>query len=136
MGGRSVDRGLALQSSTSLAILPLLRVQPGRSLSGAVFIPRTAANSHHAERLAGLARKLIVPISPGSLYGFLMSSLITLFPLYLKQMNVDEGQMGSIITAVIGGTLISQVPIGRAADRFGKRRTLVICSLVLASRSR
>ena len=98
----------------------------------AAFIPRTAANSHRAERLAGLARKLVVPISAGSLYGFLMSSLITLFPLYLKQMNVDEGQMGSIITAVIGGTLISQVPIGRAADRFGKRRTLIVCSLVLA----
>jgi len=100
-------------------------------LAGA-FIPRAAADSHHAERLTGLARKLIVPISAGSLYGFLMSSLITLFPLYLKQMGVDEGQMGSIITAVIGGTLISQVPIGRAADRFGKRKTLIVCSLGLA----
>ena len=122
----------------------LFKVQPhlpfflcfGFSITAAIlaaaFVPRTAANSHHAERLTGLVRKLMVPISAGSLYGFLMSSLITLFPLYLKQMRVDEGQMGSIITAVIGGTLISQVPIGRAADRFGKRKTLIVCSLGLA----
>jgi MFS family permease len=40
--------------------------------------------------------------------------------------------MGGIITAVIVGTILSQVPIGRAADRFGKRRTLLVCAVLLA----
>jgi len=39
--------------------------------------------------------------------------------------------MGSIITAVIIGTIVSQVPIGHAADRFGKRKTLLSCTVLL-----
>jgi MFS family permease len=103
------------------------------AILAAGFIPATSSSSHHAEHQSGLAGKLIVPISAGALYGYMMSSLVTLFPLYLKNINIEERQMGSILTAVIGGTLISQVPIGRAADRFGKRRTLLVSSLVLAS---
>lgn len=98
------------------------------------FIPRTASNSHRLRGLFdGLSVRLVTPVSAGALYGYLMSSLVTLFPLYLRGINVDEGQMGSVITAVIAGTLLSQVPIGRAADRFGKGRTLMVCSLILTA---
>jgi MFS family permease len=96
------------------------------------FVPNTGSDSHEVEGLlAGISSKILVPISAGALYGYLMSSLVTLFPLYLKAMGVTEKQMGVILTAVIGGTIASQVPIGRAADRFGKRRTLLVCSVVL-----
>jgi MFS family permease len=61
-----------------------------------------------------------------------MSSLVTLFPLYLKrEIKVPEAGMAGIITAVIIGTIISQVPIGHAADRFGKRKTLLTCTVLL-----
>jgi MFS family permease len=61
-----------------------------------------------------------------------MSSLVTLFPLYLKrEIRVPEAGMAAIITSVIIGTIISQVPIGHAADRFGKRKTLLICTVLL-----
>jgi MFS family permease len=40
--------------------------------------------------------------------------------------------MGVIITAVIMGVLISQVPLGKAADHFGKRKTLLFCTSILA----
>jgi MFS family permease len=61
-----------------------------------------------------------------------MSSLVTLFPLYLKrEIKVPEAGMAAIITAVIIGTIVSQVPIGHAADRFGKRKTLLICTVLL-----
>ena len=100
--------------------------------SAAIFIPSLSSDIHHATRPFGLTKKLLTPVSAGALYGYLMSSLVTLFPLYLRQINVAEGQMGSIITAVIVGTMISIVPIGRAADRFGKRRTLLACAVVLA----
>src|SRR6185436_5893407 len=39
--------------------------------------------------------------------------------------------MAAIITAVIIGTIVSQVPIGHAADRFGKRKTLLVCTVLL-----
>jgi MFS family permease len=99
----------------------------------AAFIPHMGSSSHRVKGIfTGLSRQLVVPVSAGALYGYLMSSLVTLFPLYLKELGVKEEQMGTIITAVIAGTILSQVPIGRAADRFGKRATIVACAVALS----
>jgi MFS family permease len=104
------------------------------AILAAGLIPSTDSISHSAHDLGRkLTLKIIVPVAAGALYGYLMSSLVTLFPLYLKdQLSIAETEMGGIITAVIVGTILSQVPIGRAADRFGKRRTLLVCSLLLS----
>ncbi len=103
------------------------------ALLAASLIKKAPLGSHHDEAiLSVLSSTIIVPISAGALYGYLMSSLVTLFPLYLKrEIKVPEAGMGAIITAVILGTIISQVPIGHAADRFGKRKTLLICTVLL-----
>jgi MFS family permease len=97
------------------------------------MIQKSPIGSHHGEALLSVVSpKIIVPISAGALYGYLMSSLVTLFPLYLKrEIKVPEAGMAAIITAVIIGTIISQIPIGRAADRFGKRKTLLTCTILL-----
>ena len=98
------------------------------------LIKKAPPGSNHGEAVFSvLSPRIIVPISAGALYGYLMSSLVTLFPLYLKRdLNVSETGMAGIITAVIVGTIVSQVPIGRAADRFGKRKTLLVCTVMLA----
>jgi MFS family permease len=103
------------------------------ALLAAGLIRKAPGGSHHGEAiLSVLSSNIIVPISAGALYGYLMSSLVTLFPLYLKrEIKVPEAGMAGIITAVIIGTIISQVPIGHAADRFGKRKTLLSCSVLL-----
>lgn len=99
------------------------------------LIKKMPSKSHHGDTgIRVLSAKILVPISAGALYGYLMSSLITLFPLYLKaEIRVPETAMGAIITAVIIGTIASQVPIGRAADRFGKRETLLACATLLGT---
>jgi MFS family permease len=99
----------------------------------AALIKESPLGSHHGEAiLSVLSSNIVVPISAGALYGYLMSSLVTLFPLYLKrEIKVPEAGMAAIITVVILGTIISQVPIGRAADRFGKRKTLLACTVLL-----
>ena len=98
------------------------------------LIQKSPIGAHHGEALLSvLSPRIIVPISAGALYGYLMSSLVTLFPLYLKrEIRVPEAGMAAIITAVIIGTIVSQVPIGHAADRFGKRKTLLTCTVLLA----
>ena len=103
------------------------------ALMVASFIKKMPSKSHHSDTTSRvLSVKLFLPISAGALYGYLMSSLITLFPLYLKkEIGIPEMAMGAIITAVIIGTIASQVPIGRAADRFGKRKTLLACTVLL-----
>jgi len=106
------------------------------AICAAGFVRDPGSNSHHVEHvLSVFSRNLVVPISAGALYGFLMSSLVTLFPLYLRLqpgLNVTEVAMGAIITAVIAGTIVSQVPIGHAADRFGKRLTLGVATALLS----
>jgi len=98
----------------------------------AVLIPKTSPSPHeHDTQVTGISANIFVPIFAGALYGYLMSSLVTLIPLYLKAIEVEEREMGIIITAVVVGTIISQIPIGKAADRFGKRRTLLICTSLL-----
>ena len=99
----------------------------------AVAVPHTGGGSHRVKgMLSQFTIDLLMPISAGALYGYLMSSLVTLFPLYLQNLGVDETKMGSIITAVIVGTIISQVPIGYAADRFGRRRVILFSGVVVA----
>jgi MFS family permease len=104
------------------------------AIFAAALIPATASTSHDLGGiLGGLSKRLIVPMSAGALYGYSMSSLITLIPLYLtEELKVRETEMGTIITAVIVGAIVSQVPLGHAADRFGKRKTLLVCTVVLS----
>jgi MFS family permease len=104
------------------------------ALLAALFIPRSRPiDQHQEESYSGISAIIILPLSAGALYGYLMSSLVTLIPLYLNAIALKEREMGFIITSVIIGTLASQVPIGRAADRFGKRITLLTCSIILAA---
>jgi len=98
----------------------------------ASLIKKVAPKSHHPKTIFRPSSNIIMPISAGALYGYLMSSLVTLFPLYLKkEIKVPETGMGAIITAVIVGTIVSQIPIAHAADRFGKRKTLLVCAILL-----
>lgn len=104
------------------------------ALIAQAMIPQTESTRHQLESLTNVISKpMIVPMSAGMLYGYMMSSLITLVPIYLTHdIQAASEQMGIILTAVIAGVLVSQVPLGRVADRFGKRRTLFVCAVVLA----
>jgi MFS family permease len=139
----SVGLGWAAGPLTGTLLFKLHHAAPfvacfGLSLLAALvaqaLIPRTESTPHHHESFASvLSKPMIVPMSAGMLYGYLMSSLVTLIPIYLiHDVQAASEQMGIIITAVVAGVLISQVPLGHAADRFGKRRTLFVCAVVLA----
>ncbi|HEU4387854.1 MAG TPA: MFS transporter [Blastocatellia bacterium] len=98
----------------------------------ASLVPHTGSGNHKLKGLfTGLSLAIAVPLSAGALHGYLMSSLVTLFPLYLNRLGFHEVEMGSIVTAVILGMLLSQLPIGRAGDRFGKRWVLFGSSVAL-----
>lgn len=121
-----VQHGLPFYACCLFSVLAAIAVT--------IFVPHLNKHGHHPEvSFKQFSTALVVPISSGALYGYLMSSLVTLFPLYLKNLGISETSMGSIITAVIIGTILSQVPIGRAADKFGKRRVLFVCALIVAS---
>ncbi|MGH9825685.1 MAG: MFS transporter, partial [Blastocatellia bacterium] len=92
----------------------------------ATFGPRVSSHDHARKGLVkALNFRIVVPISSGALYGFMMASLVTLLPLYLASRNITNVLMGTIITSVIIGTIASQIPIGWAADLFGPRKVLI-----------
>jgi MFS family permease len=96
------------------------------------YAPTSISPDHTAKGLFSvLSAKMAIPVSAGCLYGYLMSSLVTLFPLYLKIRGIKDVVMGTIISAVVIGTVLSQLPIGKAADRFGKRVVLLVCGIAL-----
>jgi MFS family permease len=98
------------------------------------YAPTSKSPEHSARGVFSvISRKMAAPISAGCLYGYLMSSLVTLFPLYLKIRGVKDVLMGTIITSVVIGTIFSQLPIGRAADRFGKKIVLLSSGLSLTA---
>lgn len=121
----SLQAGLPFYACCGFSVLAALAV--------ASSVPKTGGGDHHVEGITEqFSIALLMPISAGALYGYLMSSLVTLFPLYLKNLGVSETRMGSIITAVIIGTILSQVPLGYAADRYGKRKVLLTCAFLVA----
>jgi MFS family permease len=108
----------------------------GLSLAAALLVsayaPETGSGDHHHGSLwSVLTPKMLLPVSAGSIYGYLMSSLITLFPLYLKDRGISEVLMGTILTSVIVGTIACQIPLGWAADFYGKDKVLLGCGLIL-----
>ncbi|HKV42393.1 MAG TPA: MFS transporter, partial [Blastocatellia bacterium] len=120
----------ALRPSTPFVACFALSVAAALVVSG--YAPAAPSSDHHQKGLLSVfSTALIIPVSAGALYGYMMSSLVTLFPLYLTERGISEVLMGTVITAVIVGTMISQVPIGKAADKFGQRRVLLVCSLAL-----
>lgn len=120
-----INSGLPFVCCSILSIISALLV--------VFFVPATPSNDHRVRGLLAEATKsAAVPVSAGAVHGYLMSSLVTLFPLYLNRRGFAEIEMGSIMTSVLIGTILSQVPIGRAADRFGKGRVLLVCGLGLA----
>lgn len=126
--------GLLFTVSPAAPFLACCALSMLAALSAQALIPPTESNPHHLEDLTSvLSVKMIAPMLAGAVYGYLMSSLIALIPLYLDQeLHTQPIEINLIITSVILGMLISQIPIGRAADRFGKRRTLLVCASVLA----
>jgi MFS family permease len=139
----SVGTGWALGPMTGTLLFGISKAAPFEgcfalsvtaALLVAVFVDSTASAARDTHALIKVfSLKLLAPVSAGCLYGYLMSSMVTLFPLYITStLHLDETAMGAIITAVIIGTLVSQVPITRAADRFGRRLVLAISSAGLA----
>ncbi len=62
---------------------------------------------------------------PGFTYGFLEATLNASFPVFATRNGYGLSETSTLITTFVVSSLIMQLPLGRLADHFGKRRTLV-----------
>lgn len=56
--------------------------------------------------------------------------LLSLFAVYGSALGSEEERIASLITCFITGNAALQIVLGRAAERFGSRRTLLFCVVV------
>nr|WP_246778877.1 MFS transporter [Rhizobium sp. BK650] len=56
--------------------------------------------------------------------------LLSLFAVYGTAFGSDEQRIASLITCFITGNAVLQILLGRLAERFGSRRTLLFCVLI------
>ncbi len=65
--------------------------------------------------------------------GFIDMSILALLPVYGLREGLGEDASLLMLTVLISGTTIMQLPIGWAADRIGRLRLLIICVLAGAA---
>lgn len=67
---------------------------------------------------------------PGFTYGFLEATLNASFPVFAVRNGYALSETTTLITTFVVSSLLMQLPLGRLADRYGKRKTLVTVLLI------
>ncbi len=88
----------------------------------------------HASIRTELFRKIKIPLQSVFVYGFLESTLVSLYPVYLLQQNYSVEQIGLTFAVFVGGGLVATLPITYLADRFGRLKVLLItvCTVIFS----
>lgn len=93
--------------------------------------PRAPAESGAAARpMAALVRAAPVVMLAALVAGLVESADISLLPVFGLDNGLDEERSLQLVTVFLTGNVILQLPIGRLADRFGRRRVLGACAIV------
>jgi MFS family permease len=66
----------------------------------------------------------------GLMYGLIDSAVMTFLPLYGLSHGLAEATAVSLLTVLIVGTVLGQLPIGWLADRLDARRLIVVCTVI------
>lgn len=74
---------------------------------------------------------LIAPMATmaGLVFGAVESGSMSLLPIYGVHVGLPTEQAVLLVSAFVGGNVAMQIPIGLLADRFERRRLLLICAL-------
>ncbi|HEX6143639.1 MAG TPA: MFS transporter [Geminicoccaceae bacterium] len=72
----------------------------------------------------------LAPFALGAIlvFGLVETTLFTLMPVYGLEAGYDEADAGLLLSVLIAGNVVFQVPIGWLADRLSRRGTLLGCA--------
>ena len=92
----------------------------------------SAGNSRPRERLQWLpiARAAPLVMLAALIAGLVESAYVSLLPVFGLLRGLDEPAALLLVTVFLAGNVILQLPIGRLADRLGRRRVLSGCASV------
>lgn len=98
-----------------------------------LVLARRLAPRGVGEEEGGLLRTLFMaPMIMAAVFvcGFIDMAILALLPLYGLRAGLDEGGALILLTVLISGTTVMQLPIGWAADRLGRFHLLIACAVV------
>ncbi|MEI9887985.1 MAG: MFS transporter [Rhizomicrobium sp.] len=98
-----------------------------------VLLARRAAPQLEEKEGAGVLGALRAApaiLAAALVFGALDSGLFGLFPVYAVRSGFSEGQAALAVAATSVGSMVFQYPLGMLADRFDRRRLLILCALV------
>lgn len=85
--------------------------------------------------LMDLWRLSPISVTAAATAGVVNSSLVGLMPVYGVQIGLTVAEISYVMTALLGGSLFLQIPIGRLSDRFDRRAVLLGVTLVTLATS-
>jgi MFS family permease len=137
-----VAGGIALGSVAGLAVYPAaprLAFAAG-GLVTLLAVPLAAlavpSRHHHSEERSARDvpwRAGLLSLGTAWAQGFLEGGTITFLSLYLLTLGFSEAGVSGLMGALFAGVVLAQLPVACVADRFGRRRVLLVChGVVLA----
>ncbi|MBR8838426.1 MAG: MFS transporter [Stigonema ocellatum SAG 48.90 = DSM 106950] len=73
----------------------------------------------------GIFKKLTLPLHGAFAYGFAVSTLVSLYPVYLLRQNYSVQQIAYTFSVFVVGGLLATVPVTHLADRIGRLKILL-----------
>jgi MFS family permease len=107
----------------TLSGLPVLLVAPSRE-------PARVAPS--PLRLGATLRAAPVAMSACLASGVAAGATVTLTPVYATRLGMDVPQVARLMTAVVLGGILLQLPVGRLSDRIGRRPAILAVAVGIA----
>ena len=92
--------------------------------------PPPTDGAAHPRHLLRLLRAAPVVMLAAVVAGLVESADISLLPVFGLHSGLDERSSLMLVTAFLAGNVVLQLPVGRLADRTGRRAVLAGCALV------
>jgi MFS family permease len=101
-------------------------------LSGAVVVWLSLPEKEitfHPLKGNHLIKKLTIPLQGAFAYGFTVSTLVSLYPVYLIEQKQSLEQIGYTFSLFVAGSILATVPVTHLGDKFGRGRILSLTAV-------
>lgn len=75
-------------------------------------------------------KKIMLPLYGAFTYGFSETTLVSLYPMFLLNQNIDLSQIGYALGIFVVGSMIGAVPVTYLADKIGREKCLMVTLFV------
>ncbi|MFT9486019.1 MAG: MFS transporter [Tepidibacillus sp.] len=103
-----------------IILIPILRLQNEK--------PELGRETHVEKRYLKVYAIAGVALMPFFIYGFLESTLNSIFPIYGMRTGLELSTISKLLSAFVIGSLILQLPLGTLSDYIGRRKVLILAT--------